>query len=146
MFSLKFLQFSINFLFNNVLFDVFLNLIKLLTFFKALVYSIFFNYDLFLLFDSLFIYITKTLPSFTKVEAFENLSYASNYFTNSNSQIQTKYLNEELSSSSRYLRFNNPVFKYDYKSGDYFPKLYKEVYTYLFSSINDLTGGLKQAP
>jgi hypothetical protein len=146
MFSLKFLQFSITFLFNNILFDFFLNLIKILSLFKPITYSIFFNYENFLVFEGLFTYTTKSLPSFIKAKSSDKLSYASNYFTNNNSQIQTKYFNEELSSSSRYLRFNNPVFKYDYKSGDYFPKLYKEVYTYLFSSINDLTGGLKQAP
>lgn len=51
--------------------------------------------------------------------------------------------NEELSNNSRFLRFNNPVFKYDYKSGDYFPKLYKDLYSFLIPSILDLTSGLR---
>lgn len=51
--------------------------------------------------------------------------------------------NEEVSNNSRFLRFNNPVFKYDYKSGDYFPKLYKDVYSFLIPSILDLTSGLR---
>lgn len=51
--------------------------------------------------------------------------------------------NEELSSNSRFLRFDNPIFKYDYKSGDYFPKLYKDVYSFLIPSILDLTSGLR---
>jgi len=53
--------------------------------------------------------------------------------------------NEESSDNIRYRRFDNPIFKYDYKSGDYYPKLYKEVYPYLFTSTIDLTGGLRQA-
>lgn len=54
--------------------------------------------------------------------------------------------NEEIFSNYRYHRFDNPIFKYDYKSGDYYPKLYKEAYSFLFSSSNDLTGGLRAAP
>jgi len=50
---------------------------------------------------------------------------------------------EEISNNSRFLRFNNPVFKYDYKSGDYFPKLYKDSYPFLIPSILDLTSGLR---
>lgn len=72
-----------------------------------------------------------------------NLNYFSNYFSTSDSLILNKYSNEEISNDYRYLKFSNPVFKYDYKSGDYFPKLYKEVYTSLFTTLNDLTGGLK---
>ena len=57
-----------------------------------------------------------------------------------------KYQNHESSDTSRHLRFTNPVFKYDYKSGDYFPKLYKEVYSFLIPSILDLTSGLRTSP
>ena len=57
-----------------------------------------------------------------------------------------KFLHEENYNNFKYQKFDNPIFKYDYKAGDYFPKLYKEVYNHLFSSIIDLTGGLKQAP
>jgi len=46
----------------------------------------------------------------------------------------------------RYYRFSDPIFKYDYKSGDYFPKLYKEIYQHLFTTILNLTGGLKTSP
>jgi len=40
----------------------------------------------------------------------------------------------------------NPIFKYDYKSGDYFPKLYKEAYAFLLPSMLSLTSGLRTAP
>jgi hypothetical protein len=46
----------------------------------------------------------------------------------------------------RFSRFSDPVFKYDYKSGDYFPKLYKEVYKQLFVSLMNITNGLKTSP
>jgi hypothetical protein len=73
-------------------------------------------------------------------------NYLSNYFNNSDLTTATKYTNEETNESFRYLRFYNPVFKYDYKSGDYFPKLYKEVYTYLFTSANDVTNSVRTSP
>jgi len=52
----------------------------------------------------------------------------------------------ENSNESRNLRFNNPIFKYDYKSGDYFPKLYKEAYAFLIPSTLSLTSGLRTSP
>lgn len=76
----------------------------------------------------------------------ESLNYTSNFFSTTDSLILNKYSDEEVSTDYRYLKFTNPVFKYDYKSGDYFPKLYKEVYTSLFTTLNDLTGGLRTSP
>lgn len=70
-------------------------------------------------------------------------TYASTYFSNSTAYKSNQYANEELTNSSRYSRFSNVIFKYDYKSGDYFPKLYKEIYPYLFTTIGDLTSGLR---
>jgi heme/copper-type cytochrome/quinol oxidase subunit 1 len=75
-----------------------------------------------------------------------NFTYNSSLFANETLNEKSSYANEELSSDYRYLRFNNPIFKYDYKSGDYYPKLYKDVYPFLFTSVNDLTGGLRQSP
>jgi heme/copper-type cytochrome/quinol oxidase subunit 1 len=75
-----------------------------------------------------------------------NFFYNSNYFNNFNSAYQFKNINQETSNSYRYLRFSYPVFKYDYKSGDYFPKLYKEAYAYLFTTMADLTSAVRTAP
>jgi hypothetical protein len=75
-----------------------------------------------------------------------NDTYVSNYFNNTDLTFINKYTNEENSDAARYLRFYNPVFKYDYKSGDYFPKLYKEVYTHLFTTANDLTNSVRTSP
>jgi cytochrome c oxidase subunit 1 len=77
---------------------------------------------------------------------FKNVWYDSSYFNNEGLPFQIKHLNEEISINNRYQRFANPVFKYDFKSGDYFPKLYKELYTHLFSTILDTTSALRTAP
>lgn len=74
------------------------------------------------------------------------LNYQSNHFSNTSFSFLNKYSNEETSETSRYLKFYNPVFKYDFKSGDYFPKLYKEVYSYLFLSMSEAVGSLRSAP
>lgn len=75
----------------------------------------------------------------------KNLKFNSDFFNNLKFNSKNLYINEESSQQTRFIRSQNPIFKYDYKSGDYFPKLYKEVYPYLFTSIADLTGGLRQA-
>jgi hypothetical protein len=87
----------------------------------------------------------------TSIIAMQNntliLNFFSLYFSPVDSKTQFLLGNEEINSSSvRYHKFDNPIFKYDYKSGDYFPKLYREVYTFLFSTLIDLTGSLRQAP
>ena len=74
-----------------------------------------------------------------------NSNYSSNYFNNLNNSFLNKYDNEENSNGQRYLKFYNPIFKYDYKSGDYFPKLYKTVYNSLFVTISELTSTVRTA-
>jgi hypothetical protein len=74
------------------------------------------------------------------------MGYKSNYFANNDSFTQLKYNNEETPASPRGLRFNNPIFKYDYKVGDYFPRINKELYFYLFSTLSEITGGVRTAP
>ncbi len=81
-----------------------------------------------------------------KLNLINELNFNSNYFTNLDLKYTNLVKNEENLNSSRHVKFNNPVFKYDYKSGDYFPKLYKEVYSHLYSSILNLTGGLRTSP
>ena len=90
---------------------------------------------------------TNSLKNFKNItESRINQNYSSNFFTNSDEVFNVKHSNEETSNTFRYLKFYNPVFKYDYKSGDYFPKLYKESYNYLFTSLNDLTNSVRTAP
>jgi hypothetical protein len=55
------------------------------------------------------------------------------------------YANEEISSNFRQQRFQNPVFRYNYKIGNYFPKVDKVTYPHLFTTISELTGGIRKS-
>lgn len=79
------------------------------------------------------------------LNTFLNNNFNSKYFSKIDAEFQFLFSNEELFSNSRYHRFDNPLFKYDYKSGDYYPKLYKEVYSHLITSFIELTGGIRQS-
>jgi len=94
-------------------------------------------------FYNFYTYIFAT--NFSNFSTFDNLNYKSQYLTNSSLSFLNKYSNEETSETFRYLKFYNPVFKYDFKSGDYFPKLYKEVYGYLFLTMSEAAGSLRTA-
>lgn len=74
------------------------------------------------------------------------ITNSSLYAENLNLSHDVRYKNEENAGQRRGLRFDNPVFKYDYKSGDYFPKVSQETYTHLLSTIAGVTGGLRNAP
>ena len=110
--------------------------------------SLMFDFKTFNIFEFFYniSFINFTNYSPVNVVALKKNNYFSNYFNNNNPDFNFKYANEELSENFRYQRFTNPVFKYDYKSGDYFPKLNKEVYSYLYSTILNLTSGLRASP
>lgn len=115
--------------------------------FSSLSSFIFFNFNMFDFFNKLYYYLgllifNNSFNNFTN----DVLKYDSNYFNSLDFSIKSKHGNEELSLNQRFQRFSNPVFKYDFKSGDYFPKLYKEVYTHLFSTVLDITSGLRTSP
>jgi len=71
--------------------------------------------------------------------------FKSDYFSLSKA-IDLKLANQELSIFYKNQKNANPVFKYDYKSGDYFPKFNKETYNYLLTTLTDLTNGLRTSP
>lgn len=72
--------------------------------------------------------------------------FKSNYLTGLTLEQLFTYTNEEHSDAPRSQRFFNPVYRYDYKSGDYFPKFYKEFYTQLFTTVMDITNAARVAP
>jgi heme/copper-type cytochrome/quinol oxidase subunit 1 len=123
---------------SNLVFKYLFNVLTLHTY-------LFFNYQTFFVFNKMYdlVFVNNYFNTTNK-----NIkdSFSSNFFFTLDNENSNKYNNEEISNNFRYQRFYNPVFKYDYKSGDYFPKLYKELYAHLFSSINDITGGLRQSP
>lgn len=132
----------IHVIFFNVFFNIF-NIFSILI--NSLTMIIFSNKT-----NSIFIFIYNFFFNFENNSTQQILThdknfYTSNYFNNSNISFITQFTNEENSDASRYLRFYNPIFKYDYKSGDYFPKLYKEVYNSLFITISELTSSIRTA-
>ena len=52
---------------------------------------------------------------------------------------------EEVSSNFRYQKFSNPVFRYDYKAGNYFPKADFTLHRHMFVSISEITGGIRKS-
>ena len=73
----------------------------------------------------------------------------SNY-TNQPTQIDTyKISSQNLLTEStlnmRYQRSLNPIFRYDYKLGNYFTKEDSVITPYLFTTINELTGGIRKS-
>ena len=52
---------------------------------------------------------------------------------------------EERSSDQRFMRFMNPVFKYDFKVGNYLPDDAKKLNPHLFTTIKDITTGIRKA-
>jgi len=157
-FSKSYFTFSSNFKFSDLILNkiIFINLtfqnlfFYFFEFFSQLIKTftlVIFSNKTNLIFSSFydFIFFNKNYFSFFS-NNYLSQKYSSNYFNNTSLPFINKYTNEETSEVSRYLRFYNPVFKYDFKSGDYFPKIYKEVYTYLFMSRADALGSLRNAP
>jgi hypothetical protein len=58
---------------------------------------------------------------------------------------QVKRCLEESSTDYRYQRFTNPIFKYDYKAGNYLPKETTESFTFLFNTLSEVTGGVRKS-
>mgnify|MGYP000008462146 CR=1 FL=1 len=73
------------------------------------------------------------------------LSFKSDYYSNIDQVSSSKIQMEEASESSRFLKFDNPTFKYDYKSGNYFPPINNEIFSHLFTTIADITSSTAKA-
>ncbi len=153
-FKINFFTFKINYFFENILsFFNFLFINCFLNFFNWIFNILsFFNFFIFgSNSNSFFSYIYNLFFS-TSLNKFNNSkniyfsNYTSKYFNNTDSSFITKYTNEEVSDSSRFLRFYNPVFKYDYKSGDYFSKTQELLYSHLFTTISDITSSVRTSP
>lgn len=147
-FTFSFFNIKNNFLiFINNIFTIFFSFFNNFFFnLLSLLNNLIFNYQTIFLFNYFYEFNFKNAKLITANIPFQ-LNFFSLYFSTLDAKTQFLLNNEETSTnSSRYHKFDNPIFKYDYKSGDYFPKLYKEVYTFLFSTLIDLTGGLRQAP
>jgi hypothetical protein len=68
-------------------------------------------------------------------------------FTFSNESIvdQVLYENTETASNFRFQRSLNPIFRYDYKLGNYFTKEDLTISPHLFTTISEITGGIRKS-
>lgn len=69
---------------------------------------------------------------------------AQGFLVDSGSEVVSS-LFQEKTSDSRYLRLMNPVFKYDFKVGNYMPDDTKKMNPHLFRTIQDLTTGVRKS-
>jgi hypothetical protein len=49
----------------------------------------------------------------------------------------------DLSDNTRILKASNPVFKYDYRSGNYLPDRVQDIFTSLFKSFSEISAGMQ---
>lgn len=140
-FFLSFYSFLNLFLFNTLFnfFEIFYN-------FTSSINPILFGTHTNKIFTNIYKYLNTDFNSLNSLNSNTSLHYTSKYFNNVDSNFNTKYSNEESSNSFRHLRFYNPVFKYDYKSGDYFSKIQELLYGYLFTTISDITSSVRTSP
>jgi heme/copper-type cytochrome/quinol oxidase subunit 1 len=54
------------------------------------------------------------------------------------------FTNEESASNFRYQKFQNPIFKADYKSGNYFTKVDLLRFPHMINTFTELTGGIRK--
>jgi len=69
----------------------------------------------------------------------------SNFYSSLTITDKINMANEEISSNFRYQKFSNPVFKYDYKAGNYFPTIEIDLYPGLMTTASEITGGLRMS-
>ena len=72
-------------------------------------------------------------------------SYVSQGLLVDNSSDILSNLFQEKTSEYRFLRLMNPVFKYDFKVGNYMPDDTKKMNPHLFRTIQDLTTGVRKS-
>ena len=72
------------------------------------------------------------------------LSYTTNSLLNQDQNTAQQFQAQEIASDYRNLRLQNPIFKYDFKLGNYMPDDNKRKFSHLLTSIHDLTTGVKK--
>merc|ERR1711957_64957 len=103
----------------------------------------------FILFLDLEKFYIHYVPQYSFNLLLKKATYLLNY-TNQPTQIDTytttsQNLLTESTLNMRYQRNLNPIFRYDYKLGNYFTKEDSIVTPYLFTTINELTGGIRKS-
>ena len=74
-----------------------------------------------------------------------NVDYTSKSWSSLSLNDKTRFSNQEVSSNFRYQKFSNPLFIYDYKSGNYLTTEDVKAYPSLFTSISEVTKGIRKS-
>jgi heme/copper-type cytochrome/quinol oxidase subunit 1 len=75
----------------------------------------------------------------------EDTNYTSKQWSSLDLNDKLMFSNQEISSNFRFQKFSNPVFRYDYKAGNYLTKDDIKAYPTLFTTISEITGGIRKA-
>ena len=147
--------FSNNFFYTfglKVIYDISLNfLLAAQNFYLNILTSLYTSFSLGFFFLDLQLFSLKFLPSFIStgfgltVPVVQESTYLNKGFQ---SVPQTKQVLNNFSEESSFFRYQralNPVFKYDYKLGNYFTKDDMNMTPFLFTTINDVTGGIRKS-
>ena len=72
------------------------------------------------------------------------VTYSSDTMFTQGQTLAEQFQYQEIASDYRNLRLQNPIFKYDFKLGNYMPDDNKRKFSQLLTSIHDLTTGVKK--
>lgn len=73
------------------------------------------------------------------------LTYGSASLAQDSLNVLSESSMQENAQNYRYLRLQNPVFKYDFKLGNYLPDTTKLLSSHLFTTVNDVTAGVRRS-
>lgn len=105
----------------------------------------FVNFDLFKI-SIVHFNFNKFLESFYGfIDTRTSLSINNTKVININTTLTTDNSNLETISNKRFIKNDNPVFKYDFKAGTYFPETYTTNFSHMLYSIDQAFGGFKKA-
>ena len=74
-----------------------------------------------------------------------SIDYVSKSWSSMALEQKNLFSNQELSSNYRYQKFSNPIFVYDYKSGNYLTTEDVKAYPSMFTSISEVTKGIRKS-
>ncbi len=79
------------------------------------------------------------------VEGSLSSGYATSDLLSNASSSSVRHALNESTSDQRFMRYVNPVFKYDFKVGNYMPDDAKKMNPHLFNTIKDVTTGIRKS-
>ena len=79
------------------------------------------------------------------VSSHTNVDYVSKSWSSTSLEQKNRFSNQEVSSNFRYQKFSNPIFVYDYKSGNYLTTEDVKAYPSMFTSISEVTKGIRKS-